>query len=322
MRSEPPASGPLWGGRIRTVEEVGRGAMGQVLRAFDRKLSREIALKVAPLPREQMPRDLLARFVEEAQITAQLEHPNVVPVHDVGLSPEGHAYFSMKLVRGRSLDSILEQRREGDPETLARFGLRRLLDVFLQVCQALDYAHARGVIHRDLKPANIMVGDFGEVLVMDWGVAKLKEAIARAGEPASGERAVRTSAEDAALGPTAEGLRRSDFPVPLSPGVTSVRSGKKAWETQSGLVLGTPAYMSPEQAKGVSVDERTDVYSLGVILYEILCGEVPFEDDDPEVTVQRLLGEEPRRPSSIASSVPLPLEALALRLLEKEPEQR
>ncbi len=296
--------------------------MGEVLRGFDKKLSREIALKVAQLPRDQMPRDLLARFIEEAQITAQLEHPNVVPVHDLSISPDGCAYFSMKLVRGHSLADILDQRRAGDQAILAQFGLRRLLDVFLQVCQALEYAHARSVIHRDLKPANIMVGDFGEVLVMDWGVAKLKETVARAAGQAAGERAVSTSADAVSLEGPEGGPRRSDHPPSLTPGVTSVRTGKKAWETQSGSLLGTPAYMSPEQAKGESVDERTDVYALGVILYEILCGDVPFDDDDPVVIMRRLLTEEPRPPSSVAASVPLPLEALALRLLEKDPARR
>src|SRR5690349_6408813 len=168
----------LWGGRIEVRGEVGRGAMGQVLLGFDTKLRREMALKVTHLPRGEIARQLLARFVEEAQVNAQLEHPNIVPVHDLGLDPSGRAYFSMKLVRGRSLEDILLARLDGDAETLAEFGLRRLLDIFMQVCLAMEYAHARGVIHRDLKPANVMVGDFGEVLVMDWGVAKLRDMAA------------------------------------------------------------------------------------------------------------------------------------------------
>jgi serine/threonine protein kinase len=312
------AAGPLWGGRLRLVDEVGRGAMGTVVRASDKKLGRELALKVAMMPRDQMPRDLLARFVEEAQITAQLEHPNVVPVHDLAVSPDGHAYFSMKLVKGQALDLILDKRRLRDPETLEQFGLRRLLDVFLQVCQAIEYAHSRGVIHRDLKPANIMVGDFGEVLVMDWGLAKLSP------RERTHEREVQTSADTVRL-ENSEPPRARDslLPLPpLAPGVTSVRAGKKAWQTQTGLLMGTPAYMSPEQAEGAAVDARTDYYSLGVILYEILCGEVPFDDDDPHVIVERLLNDAPRRPSAIDPAVPLPLETLALRLLEKDPQRR
>ena len=305
----PPASETLYGGRIRIVDQVGRGAMSQVLRGVDTRLGRELALKIAPLPRDQMPRPLLVRFLEEAQVTAQLEHPNVVPVHDLGVDPDGHVYFSMKLIRGQSLETIIEKRKEGDAKTLAKFGLRRLLDVFLQVCQAIEYAHARGVIHRDLKPANIMVGDFGEVLVMDWGVAKLK------GRTDHAMSAVSTSADAAASVP----------PPPTNaatPEVTSLRAGKKAWETQLGVVIGTPAYMSPEQAEGKAVDERTDVYALGVILYEILCGEVPFDEEDPQETLRRVRTEAPRRPSLINHATPLALEALALRLLEKDPTRR
>jgi serine/threonine protein kinase len=303
----------LWSGKIRVLGEVGSGAMAEVLRGYDTKLRREVALKVTKHSRREMPRPLLARFAEEAQIMAQLEHPNVVPVHDLGTSPDGRGYFSMKLIPGRSLETILEQRRAGDPATLAQFGLRRLLDVFLQVCQAIDYAHARGVIHRDLKPANIMVGDFGEVLVMDWGVAKLMEPSASRAE------AVTTSAEEGSI----PDLETGDSLFPTArPGVTSVRAAAKAWQTQDGTVIGTPEYMSPEQAAGRPVDGRADIYALGVILYEILCGQVPFEHDDPQVTLKRVLADVPTAPSKIQSSTPAALEALTLRLLVKDPAER
>ena len=293
------AAGPLWGGRIRPREEVGSGASGAVLRGTDVKLRRDVALKVTELPRGQLPTALYARFVEEAQITAQLEHPNVVPVHDFGVDPTGRAYFSMKLVRGQSLKTILEKRKAGDPATVSEFGLRRLLDVFLQVCQAIEYAHACGVVHRDLKPANIMVGDFGEVLVMDWGIAKV---IGRA------ERTARERGDDEAGQAT--------------PDVSSVRVDVSSLATQHGSLLGTPAYMSPEQARGAAVDERSDIYSLGVILYEILCGQVPFDASDPAQILTRLLVETPRPPSEINPQAPPMLELLALRLLEKDPGKR
>jgi serine/threonine protein kinase len=306
----PP--GDLWAGKIRVHGEVGSGAMAEVLRGYDTKLRRDVALKVTKHSRKEMPRQQLARFAEEAQIMAQLEHPNVVPVHDLGTSPDGRAYFSMKLIPGRSLETILDQLRANDPATLAQFGLRRLLDVFLQVCQAIDYAHARGVIHRDLKPANIMVGDFGEVLVMDWGVAKLMEA------SGSHPEAVTTSSEDS-IPDVETGDRISGLP---RPGVTSVRTAAKAWQTQDGTVIGTPEYMSPEQAAGRPVDGRADIYALGVILYEILCGQVPFEHEDPLVTLKCVLADVPLAPSEIQSSTPAALEALTLRLLVKDPAER
>jgi len=307
--SEPgEAEHELWGGRIQVRAEVGRGAMGQVLLGFDTKLRREVALKVMHLPRGQVPRQLLARFVEEAQVNAQLEHPNIIPVHDLGLDPEGRAYFSMKLVRGRSLDDILVGRTNGDPATLAEFGLRRLLDVFLQVCLAMEYAHARGVIHRDLKPANVMLGDFGEVSVMDFGVAKLKDIAA----------GVSTRADTLASEPDVGELGPPSAPAP----VTSVRAETKAWQTHDGAVLGTPHYMSPEQAKGLTVDERSDLYSLGVMLYEILCGQVPFDHEDPEVVVRRVILENPKPPSAHAPDVPGSLETLVMRMLAKDPGER
>jgi serine/threonine protein kinase len=305
----------LWSGRIRASDELGQGGMSYVLRGTDTKLRRDLALKVTPLPSHQMPRDHLARFIEEAQITAQLEHPNVVPVHDYGMAPDGRVFFSMKLVRGKSLDSILAERASGDPSTVAQFGLRRLLDVFLQVCQALEYAHARGVVHRDLKPANIMVGDYGEVLVMDWGVAKLLD------RPELAANSVSTGA----VGHGSEGepgLAPAERPGSTSPDITSLRKGRELWATQQGTVIGTPVYMSPEQAQGSSVDERADVYALGVLLYEILCGQVPFDDDDAERLLTRVRTEVPRRPSETAPRTPLALEALALQLLAKEPERR
>jgi len=301
----------LWGGRIQVRGEVGRGAMGRVLLGFDTKLRREMAIKVTHLPRSLLPRQLLARFVEEAQITAQLEHPNIVPVHDLGLDPDGRAYFSMKLVRGRSLEAILNARLAGDAETLSEFGLRRLLDVFLQICQALEYAHARGVVHRDLKPANVMIGDFGEVAVTDWGVAKLQELAA----------GVSTRAE--ALLSEHDGEESGPISTPAGPpSVTSVRGETKAWQTLHGAVLGTPQYMAPEQAKGLPVDERSDLYSLGVILYEILCDRVPFDHEEPAIVLKRVILENPKPPSSYAANVPPALETLALRLLAKEPGER
>jgi serine/threonine protein kinase len=309
----------LWSKKIRAGEEIGRGGMATIVSGTDVMLHRELALKVLPADREG---ELLARFVEEAQITAQLEHPNVVPVHELGVDPDGRAYFSMKLVRGRSLEEILEERRLGDSKTRSEFGLRQLLDVFLKVCQAVEYAHARGVIHRDLKPANIMVGSFGEVLVMDWGVAKLIDPGRGNAERVATELSAALAAAGHAADEAALRSRESFPPRPSAPDIKSYRFGKAALETRAGSVVGTPEYMSPEQARGAAVDERSDLYSLGVILYEILCGERPFEDEDATRVLVRMLTESPRRPCEINPATPLALETLALRLLEKEPAQR
>jgi serine/threonine-protein kinase len=218
--------------------------MGAVLRGHDPELGRDLAVKVL-LPDHQHDPVMVSRFTEEAQIGGQLQHPGVVPVYEVGRSSDQRPYFTMKLIRGRTLATLLKE-RAGPADDLPR-----LLQVFEQVCQTLAYAHSRGVIHRDLKPSNVMVGAFGEVQVMDWGLAKVL-----GGE--GGERP--------RPGPQAPGLIRT------------VRSAGAGAVSQPGHVLGTPAYMAPEQARGEvdRLDERCDVFGLGAILCEILTGQPPF----------------------------------------------
>src|SRR5262249_7426644 len=164
----PPAGGAPPGriGRYQVLGTIAQGGMGCVLRARDPVLGRDLAVKVL-LDRHQGQPGLLGRFVEEAQIAGQLEHPGIVPVHELGESADGGPYFTMKLVQGQTLAALLAARRGPADE------LPRLLKVFEQVCQAVAYAHSQGVLHRDLKPANVMVGEFGEVLVCDWGLAKV-----------------------------------------------------------------------------------------------------------------------------------------------------
>jgi hypothetical protein len=150
--------------------EIARGGMGAVLRAIDGDIRREVAVKFLL---DQADRQKKLRFVEEAQITGQLEHPNIVPIHELGVDAQGQLFFTMKLVQGRSLAEVLDQLRQNPKTAEKEYPLSRLLNVFVNVCHALAYAHARGVVHRDLKPANLMLGDFGEVYVMDWGLAKV-----------------------------------------------------------------------------------------------------------------------------------------------------
>jgi serine/threonine-protein kinase len=234
-------------GRFQLQGEIARGGMGAILKGRDVDLGRDLAIKVL-LEAHQGNSDVLHRFVEEAQIGGQLQHPGVVPVYELGTFPDRRPYFAMKLVKGRTLAALLAER--ADPAQ----DLRRFLAIFEPVCQTMAYAHARGVIHRDLKPSNIMVGSFGEVQVMDWGLAKVL--------PEGGV------ADEARVEVAHETV------------ITTVRSGSSgsASESQAGSLLGTPAYMAPEQARGEvkRIDERADVFGLGAILCEILTGKPPF----------------------------------------------
>ena len=238
-------------GRFRIEGRLGAGGMGEVYRAADDSLGRAVAVKVLRPDHTDRP-DLRRRFLDEAQLTGQLQHPGVPPVFELGDLPDGRPYFAMKLVRGQTFDALLAARPD-----LAH-DRDRLLTVFEQVCQAVGYAHARGVIHRDLKPANIMVGRFGEVQVMDWGLAKVLDARADT-RPAD---AATPAASTFALPPT----------DPDSDGATA-----------AGTVLGTPAYMPPEQALGEIdlLDERSDVFGLGAILCVALTGHPPYRGNDP-----------------------------------------
>ncbi len=285
--------------RYRYGEEIGKGGHGQVTVVFDTHIGRRIALKRLRKGLNASSRDI-ARFLEEVQITGQLEHPNIVPVHDLGLMPSGEIYFTMKLVEGRTLERVLKALKRGEPEVAREFSRVKLLGILQQVCQAVAYAHSRGVIHRDLKPSNIMLGDFGEVQVMDWGLAKI-----------IGE---------------AEGIEPGDLSV-LGPTQVRTNHGHETEVvTQVGTVKGTPAYMSPEQARGLveKVDERSDVYSLGVILYEILTYRRPFSGKDPRKVVKAVAFNQPVPPRKRAPhrNIAPDLDDLATRCLSKDPERR
>jgi serine/threonine-protein kinase len=233
---------PPHDGRYQVLGEVARGGMGVVLRALDRTLGRDVALKVMH-PEAQRDPGRLRRFVEEAKLTGQLQHPGIPPVHDQGTLPDGGAFYAMKLVKGRTLAALLAGRTGPGAD------LPRLLATFESACQAVAYAHDKGVIHRDLKPLNFMVGAFGEVQVMDWGLAKL--------------------------------VGRPEAPPGASAEVSTIRDPRgddPDSATRADTVLGTPAFMPPEQAEGevARVDRRADVFALGSVLCAILTGEPAY----------------------------------------------
>ncbi len=239
--------------RYQFFGEIARGGMGAILKGYDVELNRDLAVKVL-LDRHRHDPELVRRFVEEAQIGGQLQHPGIVPIYELGTLSDCRPFFAMKLIKGRTLAELLADR----PDPAA--DRPRLLGVFEAVAQTVAYAHSRGVIHRDLKPPNVMVGSFGEVQVMDWGLAKVLPL----GGVADDRRAVGADDRETVI--------------------VTARSGDDSdlGRSRAGSVMGTPSYMAPEQARGENsrLDERTDVFGLGAILCEILTGEPPFAGRD------------------------------------------
>ena len=232
--------------RFEAAKVLGRGGVGEVVLARDNDIERPVALKRL-LPELEGGAEIMARFVEEIRVLGRLDHPNIVPIHDVGVDPDGRYFYVMKYIDGETLEHVIERLAAGDREYHQRYSFERRTEVFTQVLRGVQYAHAQGVLHRDLKPANIMVGRFGEVVVMDWGLARSREE------------------EDVKRFPLDDKLRTLTTP-------RSGRAQNDKLKTMEGSLLGTPAYMSPEQARGevAALDERSDVYSLSVMFHELL----------------------------------------------------
>ena len=272
---------------------IGEGGIGRVLLAYDRHLGRDVAIKEL-LPcedEEDLPRRL-SRFVREIKVTGQLEHPGIVPVYEVGLKKDGTLYYVMKYVRGRTMHTAIEE--AGSPQDERSLGERlKLLTPLIEVCDAMGYAHSRGVVHRDLKPENIILGEFGETVILDWGLAKVQHE-----------------------------------PQPES--LIQVRKGEPLMSiptvglTQDGEILGTPVFMPPEQVEPEfgEVNARTDVYALGTILYFILTGRFPYEGD-PLAIIERVTDRHPSPvPTERIPSLPPELVAICEKAMKKRQAER
>ena len=260
--------------KYRLLEELGHGGMGTVYLAEDAVLGRRVALKVIATAAARP--GAAERMWNEARVLASLEHPGIVPVHDAGALPDGRIFYAMKRVDGKRLDELAP----GMP-------LSERLRAFQRICEAVAFAHARGLVHRDLKPENVMVGPFGEVLVMDWGVAK--------------------ALEGPAVIPAPDGVAR---PLPAA--------------TDAGAVVGTLAYMAPEQAAGAAdrVGKPADVYALGAILYFLLSGRAPFDGPAAERRARGDARAEPEPPRRWDPRIAPALEAIVLRAIAVEPGAR
>jgi serine/threonine protein kinase/Leucine-rich repeat (LRR) protein len=238
---------------------VDRGGMGEVIEALDNRLGRVVALKRVP-GGKNLSSERRCRFEREAQILSQLEHPNIVPIHDLDLDDQGQPFYTMKLVKGTTLHQVIEGIKSGQPEVISQYPLSSLLTVFQKICDAVSFAHSKGVVHRDLKPANIMLGGFGEVLVLDWGLAKLIS------QPPD------TTSEENRKDPIGD----PQVALPAA--------------TLEGQILGTPSFMSPEQAEGRvdAIDVRTDVFALGGILYNILTLRPPVSGATAQDAIEKI----------------------------------
>ncbi len=269
--------------RYEVRHEHGRGGMGRILAVWDRRMHREVALKEL-LPGEVTGQGrVIARFLREARITGRLQHPSIIPVHEIGVGENGALYYTMKLVRGRTLRQAIKSSSTLESRLA-------LLPHFLGLCQGIAYAHAHGVIHRDIKPSNVMIGEFGETQVIDWGLAK---------EVGSAE----------ARGHSSDPGREDEHGQEL---------------TMAGQLLGTPHYMAPEQAAGKhdELDARADVYALGAVLYELLTGSRPYQASTGLEALRKAASESPSPPEQLCPEAPAALVAVCRRAMEREPSAR
>lgn len=250
---------------------IAKGGMAVVFEAKDKNCRRKVALKVIQDAHSKNP-EVIHRFIEEAQIAAQLDHPNILPIYDLNIDGQGKPYYAMKMVKGFTLEEVIQKIRAGEKDFLEEYTLNKLLQIFIKICEAVAFAASKGVVHRDLKPENIMIGKFGEVFIMDWGIAKIL-----------GEKINKESPAES-LDNIIESIKQDDqFEIAT---------------TMQGQILGTPTFMAPEQifTENGEIDERADVFALGGILFNLLVLETPHE----EMSIKELLR------NKIAGRIPTP----------------
>jgi len=328
------------GPRYDLVDNFAHGGVGNIWKAHDQRLQRNVAYKEL-LPRALRRPRLVERFVQEAQITGQLEHPGIVPIYDLGWQDNGAPFYAMKLINGTEMKDRIGQLHKLPKDSVEyRRAFVKLLHNFIDTCNALAFAHQRGVLHRDLKPQDVMLGEYGETLVLDWGLARIltsnKES-ATGGVTVSGDYHENLDVgEESADESLADGVQDSDATkIVGEPGdpyqapthiVTTIKTSSRSegTETRYGSVMGTLAYMPPEQAEGKIdlMDARTDIYSLGAILYEILVNDAPIPRGPMEQMIDYIVHEPIKPPIEIDSSTSRQLNAIALKALSKRREDR
>lgn len=266
---------------------LGIGGMKEVLICTDRVSRRRVAIAI---PRQNTP-DECQKFLEEARLTARLEHPNIIPVHEIGTTSDGKPYFVMKLASGLTLAKIIKKLREQDPEFLKRYTLDVLLDIFQKICKAVEFAHSKNICHMDLKPENIQIGEYGEVLILDWGLAHEFDTNQPVIAPEKTQK-----------------VRKLDY-------------------TQDGLIKGTPEYMSPEQALGINSGRspQCDIYSLGAILYTMLTFHAPIGGKNRDEIIQNAADGKIlpiRRQANGGREIPLVLQFIVFKAMNRAPSKR
>ena len=279
---------------------LAEGGVGMILKGTDSNLGREVAVKVLRPEKRENP-NAVKRFIREARATAQIEHPNIVPIHELGIHPELGVYFTMKKIGGEPLNTVIQHLQAGLPEYTRQYSLSQLMHIFTDVGNGIAYAHSKGIIHRDLKPDNIFIGSFGEVLVIDWGLVRNIDASETEKDGYDTEK------------------NESEINI-------DIENESELNLTKEGHISGTPYYMSPEQVRGENskIDHRSDIYTLGVILYQMLTLRLPFEGKSTIEIMKKVAKGDftPPRQAAPQRRIPMELEAICMKAMAHSPKER